>query len=272
MDNRAIGVFDSGLGGLSVVKELKNILPNEDLIYLGDTGRVPYGSRSKETIIRYAQEDIAFLMKKDIKMMVAACGTVSSTLPKKIWGELGIPYVDVILPTAQEACAMSSRGRIGVVGTTATMQSNAYGKVMHNIRGDIHVYGNAAPLLVHIVEGGLIQPDNPITNLAVQMYLEPLIKEGIDTLILGCTHFPLIHEVFAKTLNYKAILIDPGRCTARYVKSYLCSNHMLAEREEKGILEYNVTDEVNNFDTVATIFLGEKITEQVNRVELEAIK
>ena len=156
MDNRAIGVFDSGLGGLTAVKELHKILPNENIVYLGDTGRVPYGSRSRETIIKYAQQDIDFLIKKDIKMILAACGTVSSTLPREISSKLPVPYVDIVLPAAQEACAMSARGRIGVVGTNATLKSNAFGRAMRGIRSDIHVYVNPCPLLVHLVENGMI--------------------------------------------------------------------------------------------------------------------
>lgn len=268
MDNRAIGVFDSGLGGLTAVKELRRLLPHENIIYLGDTGRVPYGSRSRETIIRYAKQDIDFLLKKDIKMVVAACGTVSSTLPKEISSKLPVPYVDIVLPAAQEACAMSSRGRIGVVGTNATLKSNAFGKAMRNIRGDIHVYGNPCPLLVHLVENGMIEPDNQITSLTVQMYLEPLIREKIDTLILGCTHYPILYETFNRLLNYRVTLIDPGRCTAKYVRNSLMKNAMLAQREEEGTTEYNVTDETETFDKTASVFLGEKVTGAVNRIEL----
>ena len=197
MDNRAIGVFDSGLGGLTTVKELHRILPQEDIIYLGDTGRVPYGSRSRETIIKYARQDIAFLLQKDI----------SANLP--------VPYLDIVLPAAQQACAMTSRGRIGVVGTNATLRSNAFGKAIHNIRADVQVYGNPCPLLVHLVENGLVQQENPITRLTVQMYLEPLMKEQIDTLILGCTHYPLLYDIFNELLDYQVTLIDPGRCAAR---------------------------------------------------------
>ena len=268
MDNRPIGVFDSGLGGLTVVKELHRLLPNENIVYLGDTGRVPYGTRSRETIIRYAQQDIDFLLKKDIKMIVAACGTVSSTLPREISSALPIPYVDIVLPAAQEACAMSARGRIGVVGTNATLKSNAFGRAMRNIRSDIHVYGNPCPLLVHLVENGMIEPDNQITNLAVQMYLEPLMKEDIDTLILGCTHFPILYEIFNRLLDYKVTLIDPGRCAAKYVQSILLKRSMTAEQTTAGETEYNVTDEVESFDKTASIFLGEKIGRNVHRVEL----
>ncbi len=268
MDNRAIGVFDSGLGGLTVVKELHKILPNENIVYLGDTGRVPYGSRSRETIIKYAMQDINFLKKKDIKMIVAACGTVSSTLPREISENLGLPYADVILPSAQEACALTAHGRIGVVGTSASMRSNAYGKTIRNIRGDVRVFGNACPLLVHLVENGLVQPDNQITRLTVEMYLKPLMEENIDTLILGCTHYPIIYDIFNQILDYNVTLIDPGKCTARYVKKILTANGMLTERTKTGLTQYNVTDQVSGFDQTASLFLGEPVSGSLNQVEL----
>ena len=152
MDHRAIGVFDSGLGGLTVVKELHKILPNENIVYLGDTGRVPYGSRSRETIIKYAMEDIAFLKSRDVKMIVAACGTVSSTLPREISDHLGVPYADVVRPSAQEACRLTKQGRVGVVGTSASIRSNSYGRTISSLRPEVQVFGNACPLLVHVVE------------------------------------------------------------------------------------------------------------------------
>ena len=268
MDNRAIGVFDSGLGGLTTVKELHRILPQEDIIYLGDTGRVPYGSRSRETIIKYARQDIAFLLQKDIKMVVAACGTVSSTLPREISANLPVPYLDIVLPAAQQACAMTNRGRIGVVGTNATLRSNAFGKAIHNIRADVQVYGNPCPLLVHLVENGLVQQENPITRLTVQMYLEPLMKEQIDTLILGCTHYPLLYDIFNELLDYQVTLIDPGRCAAGSVRDLLMKNGQLAQRQRQGITEYNVTDETESFNRTASIFLGEQVKGAVNRIEL----
>jgi len=268
MDNRAIGVFDSGLGGLTVVKELHKILPNENIVYLGDTGRVPYGSRSRETIIKYAMEDIDFLKSKDVKMIVAACGTVSSTLPKEISDNLGVPYADVVLPSAQEACALTAHGRVGVVGTSASMRSNAYGKTIRSIRQDVRVFGNACPLLVHLVENGLVQPDNQITRLTVEMYLKPLVEEKIDTLILGCTHYPIIYDVFNELLNYEVTLIDPGQCTARYVKKILAAKGMLAERDTLGETQYNVTDQVSGFEQTASLFLGEPVKGNLNRVDL----
>ena len=244
MDNRAIGVFDSGLGGLTAVKELHRLLPNEDIIYLGDTGRVPYGSRSRETIIKYAQQDIDFLLTKDIKLVLAACGTVSSTLPKEISGKLPVPYADIVQPAAQQACALTSGGRIGVVGTNATLRSNAFGKAIRSIRADVRVFGNPCPLLVH------------------------LMREKIDTLILGCTHYPLLYDIFNWLLGYQVTLIDPGRCAAGYVQRYLMQHDLLADRQREGVTEYNVTDETDSFGKTASIFLGQEVAGTVNRVEL----
>lgn len=268
MDNRAIGVFDSGLGGLTVVKELHKILPNENIVYLGDTGRIPYGSRSKETIIKYSMQDIQFLKGNDIKLIVAACGTVSSTLPKEISQNLGVPYVDVVFPSAQEACARTSHGRIGVIGTAASIRSNAYGKTIHSLRDDVHVFANPCPLLVHLVENGMIEPDNQITRLTVEMYLKPLIEESIDTLILGCTHYPIIYDIFNQVLNYKVTLIDPGKCAAQYVKKVLSREQLLTDRTEPGVTQYNVTDQVSGFQQTASLFLGETVSGTLNQVEL----
>ena len=268
MDHRAIGVFDSGLGGLTVVKELHKILPNENIVYLGDTGRVPYGSRSRETIIKYAMEDIAFLKSRDVKMIVAACGTVSSTLPREISDHLGVPYADVVRPSAQEACRLTKQGRVGVVGTSASIRSNSYGRTISSLRPEVQVFGNACPLLVHVVENGLVQPDNQIARLSVEMYLKPLIEEKIDTLILGCTHYPILYDVFDDLLNHEVALIDPGKCTARYVKDVLTAQGMLSDRKELGSTDYNVTDQVSGFEQTASLFLGEPVNGSLNRVEL----
>lgn len=268
MDNRAIGVFDSGLGGLTAVKELHNLLPNENIVYLGDTGRVPYGSRSRETIIKYAQQDIDFLLKKEIKMVVAACGTVSSTLPKEISGKLPVPYVDIVMPAAQEACALSSRGRIGVVGTNATLKSNAFGRAMRGIRGDIKVYGNPCPLLVHLVENGMVEPDNEITTLAVKMYLEPLMKENIDTLILGCTHYPLLTEIIADIMGPGVTLIDSGAAAARVLRQTLSDRGALAQRDH-GTLTLYASDRPEDFGALAGQFLRRPLESAVQHVDIE---
>ena len=268
MDNRAIGVFDSGLGGLTTVKELHRILPQEDIIYLGDTGRVPYGSRSRETIIKYARQDIAFLLQKDIKMVVAACGTVSSTLPRE--------------NLRQSAGAVSGHRAAG--GTAGVRYDQPR---THRRGGDQcdaaqqclrqsnpqHPRGCAGvrqPLSAAGASGGngLVQQENPITRLTVQMYLEPLMKEQIDTLILGCTHYPLLYDIFNELLDYQVTLIDPGRCAAGSVRDLLMKNGQLAQRQRQGITEYNVTDETESFNRTASIFLGEQVKGAVNRIEL----
>lgn len=268
MDNRAIGVFDSGLGGLTAVKELHRLLPNEDIIYLGDTGRVPYGSRSRETIIKYAQQDIDFLLTKDIKLVLAACGTVSSTLPKEISSKLPVPYADIVQPAAQQACALTSGGRIGVVGTNATLRSNAFGKAIRSIRADVRVFGNPCPLLVHLVEAGMVQPDNQITNLTVQMYLEPLMREKIDTLILGCTHYPLIAHIIAQVMGPDVTLIDSGREAALKTRDMLTRMNLLSDAGQ-GTTRYFMSDSPESFSSAVRLFIGPQGEGTASQIAIE---
>ena len=267
MDNRAIGVFDSGLGGLTAVKELQRLMPEEDIVYFGDTSRVPYGSRSRETIIKYAQQDAAFLKSKQVKMIIAACGTVSS-VAAEILGQQELPFTGVLRPAALAAANATKNGKIGVIGTTATIRSGSYRRELNQIDPSLSVFEQDCPLFVHLVENGLVQQDNPITRLTVQMYLEPLMKEQIDTLILGCTHYPLLYDIFNELLEYQVTLIDPGRCAAGSVRDLLMKNGQLAQRQRQGITEYNVTDETESFNRTASIFLGEQVKGAVNRIEL----
>ena len=201
-------------------------------------------------------------------MIVAACGTVSSTLPREISDHLGVPYADVVRPSAQEACRLTKQGRVGVVGTSASIRSNSYGRTISSLRPEVQVFGNACPLLVHVVENGLVQPDNQIARLSVEMYLKPLIEEKIDTLILGCTHYPILYDIFDDLLTHEVALIDPGKCTARYVKDVLTAQGMLSDRKELGSTDYNVTDQVSGFEQTASLFLGEPVNGSLNRVEL----
>lgn len=271
MDNRPIGVFDSGLGGLTTVKELRRLLPGESIVYFGDTGRVPYGTRSRETIIKYANQDISFLLKHNVKMIISACATVSSTIPYGVGKGLSVPFTGVLLPAAQAACALSSGGVIGVVGTPATIRLGEFGKLIRSIRPEARVVGNPCPLLVPIVENGLISPDDEIARLAVEMYVKPLKEEGVDTLILGCTHYPLLYEVFNRAFDYKVTLIDSGREAARGVRSFLSENNMLSG-SEKGSCQYYVSDSVDGFVQIAELFLGNKIDEgSVHKVDIESL-
>lgn len=268
MDNRAIGVFDSGLGGLTAVKELHRLLPNEDIIYLGDTGRVPYGSRSRETIIKYAAA--GHRLFADQGHQAGSC---------RLRHGQQHPAKGNFQQAAGALCRHRAAGgaaglrahlgrRIGVVGTNATLRSNAFGKAIRSIRADVRVFGNPCPLLVHLVENGMVQPDNQITNLTVQMYLEPLMREKIDTLFWAAPHYPLLYDIFNRLLGYQVTLIDPGRCAAGYVQRYLMQHDLLADRQREGVTEYNVTDETDSFGKTASIFLGQEVAGTVNRVEL----
>ncbi|MBC8585767.1 glutamate racemase [Youxingia wuxianensis] len=271
MDNRAIGVFDSGLGGLTTVKELRRLLPYENIVYLGDTGRVPYGTRGRETIQKYAMQDMAFLQSHNVKMIIAACGTASSAITSEMTSHLGVPFSGVVLPAAQAACASSISGRIGVIGTTATVRSGAYGRAVRGINPDARVFGSACPLFVPLVENGFIQPDNEITIKVARIYLEPIIKFETDTLILGCTHYPIIYDILNQLLDYKVTLIDPGKEVARWAHSYLISEDMLSSSQQKGGCEFFVTDAPDSFSSTADIFLGEHVDSQVTQIDLEAI-
>ena len=271
MDNRAIGVFDSGLGGLTVVRELKKILPNENIVYFGDTGRVPYGSRSRETITRYTMQDIALLKSKDVKMIVIACGTASSMITKEIASKIDIPFTGVIAPAAQAACSLSQGGKIGVLGTTATIRSGSYAKAIHNINPDFRVIGRDCPLFVPLVENGLIEKSNEITRLTAKMYLKTMIKENVDTLILGCTHYPLIYDIINDIMGFSAVLIDPGKETAHYVQNYLTTNHMLNKSGEKAHTDFLVSDSPSGFENTAKIFLGEDISGSVKQIDIEKV-
>lgn len=270
MDNRPIGVFDSGLGGLTTVKELRRLLPDEQIVYFGDTGRVPYGTRSRETIMKYAGQDIRFLLGHNVKMIISACATVSSTIPYGVGKDLQIPFTGVLLPAAQAACALSSGGVIGVVGTPATIRLGEFGRLVRGIRPEARVVGNACPLLVPIVESGLISPDDEIARLAVERYVKPLKAEGVDTLILGCTHYPLLYEVFNRAFDYQVTLIDSGLETARSVRRFLSEQGMLSEGAGGGC-EYYVTDSVDGFSQIAELFLGNKVDGHVHQVDLDTL-
>lgn len=272
MDNRPIGVFDSGVGGLTTVKELHRILPAEDIIYFGDTGRVPYGPRSRQTIRKYAAQDIRYLMTYDVKAIVAACGTVSANFTEKDVEEMGIsvPYTGVVLPATRSACAASSGGRIGVIATPAAVHSGAYGKALRSIQPGAQVFGNAAPLLVPLVENGMTEPGNPVTRMVLEMYLEPLIRENIDTLILGCTHYPLLYDTINEILEYRVTLIDSGAAAARELQVMLVENDLQADRET-GSTQYRVTDSVENFMGVASNFLMEDLGGNIEFVDLDAV-
>ncbi|MDL2233073.1 glutamate racemase [Ruminococcaceae bacterium OttesenSCG-928-L11] len=272
MDNRPIGVFDSGVGGLTSVRELHRILPGEDIVYFGDTGRVPYGSRSKTTIKKYAKQDINYLRTFNVKAILAACGTVSSNLSDKDVEELAldIPFMGVVMPATRAACALSQEGRIGVMATTSTIRSGAYGKALRSIQPTARLIGNAAPLLVPLVENGLTDMENPVTRLMLQQYLEPFIREEVDTLILGCTHYPVLYDMINDMLGYRVNLVDSGAAAAREMQVMLCEQGLQANREQ-GTTVYRVTDTVDNFTAVAGNFLFKDIEASTEYVDVDIV-
>lgn len=262
MDRNAIGVFDSGLGGLTAVKELNRILPNENIIYFGDTARIPYGTRSPETVLRYAREDVAFLRRHPVKMIIAACGTVSSILGTSSPVE-DMPFTGVLFPAAREACRLTETGRVGVIGTPATIRSGSYENALHTICPEVDVTAMACPLFVHLVEYGYTDRNNAITRLAAEEYLTPIRQAKVDTLILGCTHYPIIRDIIADVMGPDVHLVSPGEEAAKFAKRCLEEQDLLSDSEEKGHNVYYVSDSVAMFRENARHFLEDAARGQV---------
>lgn len=269
MDNRSIGVFDSGLGGLTTVKELKELLPHENIVYFGDTSRVPYGSRSRETILKYARQDIRFLLTHDVKLIIIACGTVSSIVTDQIAAEYEVPIIRVLGPAAQAACAVNRDGGIGVLGTSATVRSGSYGKAIRAIKPNARVIGKACPLFVPLVENGFVDRDNPVTRLVAEGYLEDLKKESIDTVILGCTHYPLLYPIISDILGEDITLVDSGKETARYAAAALKSMGLVSDRTEDGTCAFYISDQPDDFTAIAERFLSERVKDNVHVIDIE---
>ena len=257
-DLRPIGVFDSGLGGLTVAKEIIKVLPNEDIIYFGDTGRVPYGTKGPSTIKRYAKEDEKFLLLKNVKIIVAACGTVSSVASDTA-KDLPVPFVEVISHSVKEAVAKTKSGKIGILATAATIKSGAHKRLILESIPDAEVTEVSGSLLVQLVEEGFTDKSDALTIEAVKKYLAPFIKAEVDTVILGCTHFPLLADAITSVLGEDVALINMGTATAAAVKDILTKKDML--NAAGGEHTFFVSDKGAEFQKTASILLGEKIDE-----------
>lgn len=268
MDNRPIGVFDSGLGGLTAVKEFIKIMPNESIIYFGDTGRVPYGTRSRETILKYAGQDIAFLKSNNVKMIVAACGTVSS-VADSLSLEQDIEFTGVLKPTAAAAAAATKNKRVGIIGTTATIRSGSYRRELAAIDPAIKVFEQSCPLFVPLVENGFIDDNNQITRLTAERYLAPVREAGIDTLIMGCTHYPIIKNIISSSVGQNIKLIDSGKETAMYCRGLLKERGLMNDMKKDGNCSFFVSDSVEGFSEIAEVFLGKNVNGQVCRVDID---
>ena len=265
----AIGVFDSGLGGLTAVRELRRILPGEDIVYFGDTGRVPYGTRGRDIIVEYAKQDIAFLLSKGVKAVIAACGTVSSTLPAEVAASLPVPYMGVVESAARAAVLATKTGRIGVIGTPATVASGSYPAAIRRLMPGAAITATACPLFVPLVENGYFGVQNPVTRLVAQDYLKDVKSAGVDTLILGCTHYPLIAPVLVDLMGPGVTLVDVGRVAAQSARHMLERTGLL-RAPRQGKVEYYVSDSTEQFDRLAHIFLGEYAGGSVQRIDIDA--
>ena len=241
MSEQTIGVFDSGLGGLTAVRELIKILPGEDIVYFGDTARVPYGTRSRDTIRKFAMQDLRFLLDKNPKAVLVACGTISSVALSDLRAMTEIPVIGVVEPTARAACNATRNGKIGILGTSATVKSQSYQTAIGAIAPSIQLTAQACPLFVPLVENGYL--DHPITELAVKEYIAPLQEAGVDTVILGCTHYPLLKPVLGRILGDHVTLIDSGKEAALALAAALKAQNQLSSAAE-GQRRYYVSDEV----------------------------
>jgi len=268
MKNKAIGVFDSGLGGLTAVKELIKCLPNENIVYFGDTGRVPYGTRSKETIIKYAMQDARFLLEHNVKMIIAACGTVSS-VASSLGESLPVKFSGVLEPTAKAAACATKTGSVAVLGTSATINSHSYKKHLESINPDIKVFEQDCPLFVPLVESGFRDKEDIIVKSVIERYVSQFKNTEIDTVILGCTHYPLLKEAIAQTLGGNVKLIDSGYETALYTKKLLENHNLLSDRKEEGNREFFVSDTPHNFENIAGLFLGRDMKSKATRIDIE---
>ena len=225
---KPIGVFDSGIGGLTVVRALRELLPNENIFYLGDTARVPYGNKSAETVERYGLELARILMAENAKLIVVACNTVSSVAIPKLRAGVSVPVIGVIEPGAHAAIAMTRNRHVGVIGTRATIRSGAYENALRALNVHVRVSSVACPLLVPLIEEGLL--DDKLTDLTIERYLNPMVADGIDTLVLGCTHYPLLTRAIARSLGDKIEIVDSAHelCASsqRFAGSTIARHHV----------------------------------------------
>ncbi len=250
-----IGIFDSGVGGLTVLKALKDVLPTEKFYYLGDTARVPYGTKSRDTVVKYALQNAKFLISLGIKYLVVACNTASAYALAELKEKLPIPVIGVIEPGVQEALRTTVSGRIGVIGTKATISSRAYYDEIKRNRPEAEVFQKATPLFVPLAEEGMFH--HPITIEVAEMYLEEMRKKNIDTLILGCTHYPLLKKSIATVMGKGVRLVDSAEAIAYHIKEYLSLNNYVGR--SSGEVKYFVTDSPESFRRVGEMFIGEEI-------------
>ncbi len=259
-----IGVFDSGIGGMTVVRALTQHLPHENIVYFGDTARVPYGPKSPQVVREYALQDTNVLLEHDVKLIVIACNTVSAVALDVVQKRAKVPVEGVILPGAEAAARATKKNRIGIIGTMGTILSNAYTNAIRQIDPAIKVFGQPCPLFVPLAEEGWM--NHKATELIAKEYLFPLTLEKIDTLVLGCTHYPILRDVINNVLHQSVTLIDSGEATAAVVKRTLTDLHLENTSKLKPNLQFFVSDVPHKFTEIGERFLGKKLG-KVHRVE-----
>lgn len=255
-NNAPIGVFDSGIGGLTVLRALINELPGESFVYFGDTARLPYGNKSAETVCKFSRENVSFLMGEGVKLVVVACNTASAAAVPVLRDEFPVPLVGVIDPGVRAAVRKSKSHRIGVVGTAATIRSEAYQKGIHALIPRANVIARACPLFVPLVEEGWV--DTPVAEMIAETYLKDYRRDGVDVLVLGCTHYPLLRGVIGRVLGPGVELVDSALETAREVRERLETDDLVSEHE-KGELSIYLSDIAPNFREVGARILGRAI-------------
>jgi glutamate racemase len=262
---KPIGIFDSGVGGLTVVKEVIKLLPHESIIYFGDTARVPYGTKSKETITRFAIEDASFLIKKDVKAIVVACNSVSSNSLDHLMENFSVPIIGVIEPGVINACKKTVNKKIGVIGTDATIESNAYRNRIKELCPESAVFCKSCPLFVPLAEEGWVEEE--VSKLAAKKYLHNLLEKGIDTLVLGCTHYPILKGVIQNVAGEEVYLVDSAFHTAHALKELLESENLLKDNRSPRSLHFFLSDIPRRFSEIGERFLGAKI-ENISVVDI----
>ncbi|MDF2672381.1 MAG: glutamate racemase [Clostridiales bacterium] len=266
MDTRPIGIFDSGIGGLTVVKEVMKILPGEDIYYFGDTARVPYGNKSPETITKFSFQNTRFLIDKDVKAIVIACNTASAFSIDSVKDNFSIPVLGVIEPGAYAAARETKSGKIGIIGTEGTIASRAYEKAIKKLLPNAEILGCPCPLFVPLVEEGWA--GSKVSYLVAEEYLEPLKRAGVDTLVMGCTHYPLLKKVVRDVMGPDVALINPAEETAIDLMKVLAQHNLQSELKDRSHYKYYVSDNPDKFSKVGGNFLNKEVF-NIDKIDIE---
>lgn len=266
MDNRPIGVFDSGLGGLTVLKEIMELIPTESVVYFGDCGRAPYGTKSKEMVIKYTFQDIRFLLNQDIKMIVIACNTISACSFEIVKHNFNMPVIEVVEPGSNCAVKETKNKKVGVIGTRATINSGVYEKTIEKTDNNIQIHSKACPLFVNLVEEGWW--DNDIAYRIAEEYLTPLKSEGIDTLVLGCTHYPILKGIISSVVGDNVKLVSSALEVARVVREVINEKGIGRDKDIKPVYRYYTSDSIEKFESLGSAILGKEI-HSVEKVDIE---